>query len=166
MTMPGAEPPSAIDWQNLVSAGRDLLTPRTTGSTPTDEHVRRAVSSAYYALFHALASSNADALIGAPHDPATAAAWSRIYRALDHGTARRELQRYRHEFSSGAQAFVDAFQEIQNQRHAADYNHNDTFTSQQAEIWLARVEAIITDYLQSDRSERAYIAALTLVRGR
>ena len=39
-------------------------------SDDTPEHqddLRRAVSTAYYAMFHALANSNANALIGAPH---------------------------------------------------------------------------------------------------
>ena len=133
---------------------------------PTDEHVRRAISNAYYALFHALAMSNADALIGTPQDTLSVTAWSRVYRGLDHGTARRELQRHRHEFSVGARAFTDAFQELQNQRHAADYNHSESFTARQADAWLARVEAAIIEYLLADRSERAYIAALTLIRGR
>ena len=37
------------------------------GDTPErQEDLRRAVSTAYYAMFHTLANSNANALIGAP----------------------------------------------------------------------------------------------------
>ncbi len=81
MTTPASLPPTPIDWRNLIQAGRDLLNPQQTGLAATDEHVRRAVSNAYYALFHALADSNANALIGSPNDVATAAAWSRIFRS-------------------------------------------------------------------------------------
>ncbi len=104
MTAPGSPSATAVDWRNLIQAGRDLINPQQPGSSATDEHVRRAASNAYYALFHALAESNASALIGAPSDPLTASAWSRVYRGLDHVTARRELQRHRQEFSAPARS--------------------------------------------------------------
>ena len=56
------------------------------------DDLRRAVSTAYYAMFHALANSNANALVGAPTNN-DAMAWNRAYRALEHGDARR---RFRH----------------------------------------------------------------------
>ena len=166
MTTAGSAGPTAIDWENLISAGRDLLPPRTNGAPPTGEHIRRAISNAYYAMFHALAHSNADALVGAPRDAVTAATWLRVYRGLDHGTARRELQRHRRELSPEARAFADAFQDLQNRRHSADYNPGATFTVQQASVWLTEAQAAISDYLQTDRSERAYVAAVTLIRPR
>ena len=166
MTTPDSAPPTPVDWRNLIQAGRDLLNPQQLGRLPTDEHVRRAVSNIYYALFHALAESNATALIGSPSDALTAAAWSRVYRGLDHGTARRELQRHRQEFSVQARDFADAFADMQELRHIADYDHNAVITINEASAWLDNVEAIILDYLQAALSERIYIATLTLVRSR
>ena len=166
MTGPAYLPPNAISWHNLINAGRDLLNPQRNGDPPTDEHVRRAISSAYYALFHALASSNADALIGPPQDRRTAEAWTRVNRSLNHGPAEQVLRRHRQEFSPGSQIFADTFSDLQNQRHSADYDPNAIFTGNQPTIWLAVAEVAIIDYLQVDRSERAYIAALTLIRRR
>ena len=37
MTTAGSTGPTAIDWENLISAGRDLLNPRTNGAPPTGE---------------------------------------------------------------------------------------------------------------------------------
>ena len=86
MTTPGILPPNPIDWRNLIQAGRDLLNQQFTGHTLTREHARRAISIAYYSLFHALAESNAASLIGTLTDAASAAAWSRVYRGLpQHG---------------------------------------------------------------------------------
>ena len=158
--------PGAVAWRNLISMGRDLLVPKTDGTSPTDEHIRRAVSDAYYAMFHALAMSNADVLIGAPTDTATENAWIRVYRGLDHGAAARELRRHWQEFSASSQEFSDAFQEMQGRRHAADYNPYATFTIKDVSDWLTTAETAITAFLETDRGERAYIAALTLVRGR
>ena len=62
MTTPANPLPTTISWQNLINAGKDLLNPQRTGQPPMGEHIRRAISSAYYALFHALAASNAGAL--------------------------------------------------------------------------------------------------------
>ena len=166
MTTPDSAPPTPVDWRNLIQAGRDLLNPQQLGRLPTDEHVRRAVSNIYYALFHALAESNASALIGSPGDALTAAAWSRVYRGLDHGTARRELQRHRQEFSVQARDFADAFADMQELRHMADYDHNAAITINEASAWLDNVEATILNYLQAALSERIYIATLTLVRSR
>lgn len=59
MTTPASPTPVPIDWANLIQAGRDILNPRQLGRLPTHEHVRRAVSNAYYAMFQALAQSNA-----------------------------------------------------------------------------------------------------------
>ena len=166
MTMPHSAPPTPVDWRNLIQAGRDLLNTQQLGRPPTDEHVRRAVSNIYYALFHALAESNASALIGPPGDALTAAAWSRIYRGLDHTTARRELLRHRQEFSVQARAFANAFADMQQLRHAADYDHNAVIPINQVSARLDEAEAIILDYMQSALSERIYIATLTLIRPR
>ena len=166
MTTPDSAPPAPVDWRNLIQAGRDLLNPQHLGRLPTDEHVRRAVSNFYYALLHGLAGSNASALIGPPGDELTAAAWSRVYRGLDHTTARRELLRHRQEFSVQARRFADAFADMQQLRHTADYDHNATITINEVSTWLDDTEGTILNYLQSALSERIYIATLTLIRPR
>ena len=166
MTAPGSSPPIPIDWRNLIQAGRDLLNPQQVGNTPTREHVRRAISNAYYALFHVLAENNAAALVGTPSDAATTAAWSRVYRGLDHSRAHRELQRHQPEFSVQAQGFAKTFSDMQRFRHLADYDHTASFTAHEAMAYLDRVETAILDYTQVATSERVYIATLTLIRPR
>ncbi len=49
-----------MDWVELISASRLLA-----AGQPSQEALRRAVSTAYYAMFHALATSNADLIVGA-----------------------------------------------------------------------------------------------------
>ncbi len=166
MTTPANPTPVPIDWANLIQAGRDLLNPRQLGRLPTHEHVRRAVSDAYYAMFQALAHSNALALIGTPTDPDTAAAWSRIYRGLDHTTARRELQRHRQEFSLQARDFADTFRDLQELRHSADYDPNAAIPANDGSIYLEVAESAILGFAQITPAEKVYIATLTLVRPR
>ena len=84
------QPPEPISWTDLIAAGRRALTPEPPATHPTQAAVRRAVSDAYYAAFHALAASNADTLIGVAQDQLTTGAWVRVYRGLDHGRARAQ----------------------------------------------------------------------------
>ena len=48
-----------MDWIELIRASRLLAS-----GQPSQEALRRAVSTAYYAMFHALATSNADLIAG------------------------------------------------------------------------------------------------------
>ena len=167
MMTPAAKPPTPIDWGNLIRAGEDLLNLRGERSqSPTDEHIRRAVSNAYYAMFHALAASNADVLVGTPQDAVSEEAWTRVYRGLDHGRARRELRQLQGGLSKAAQDFAGLFDSLQESRHRADYDPSAAFTAQQTALLLEIAKYACAGYLQADRRERAIIAALTTVEQR
>lgn len=88
---------------------------------PRQASLRRAVSSAYYGLFHALAGLCADELIG----------WSQpwevftpVYRSLDHASAKKLFQQARDGRLLGPEvaAIGRVFILLQEQRHTADYN--------------------------------------------
>ena len=117
-------------------------------------------------MFHALAASNADALIGPAHDELTSRAWIRIYRGLNHSYAKSQFQQNRAILSPDAQTFANLLCRIQDERHNADYNPEETFTAQETASLLNNAEAAITNFLQTAPSERAAIAILTLVRTR
>ena len=81
-----------MQWRDLIAASRLLASMSDSDTVPLPDSLRRAVSTAYYAVFHALANSNADCLIGPPTDPLLEHAWHRIRRGLDHSQARRNLE--------------------------------------------------------------------------
>ena len=89
---PAFQSPEPISWTDLIAAGRATLIPQPAATQPTQAAIRRAISTAYYAAFHALTTSNADALIGPVHDQLTADAWTQIYRSLNHGQAKSQLE--------------------------------------------------------------------------
>ena len=101
------------------------------------DDLRRAVSTAYYAMFHALANSNANALVGAPANNDDAMAWNRAYRALEHGDARRRFRHTGHmdPFPRVVKEFAATFNRLQGERYAADYNPDHTFTLSGA-LWI------------------------------
>ena len=166
MTTSGVQPPEPINWSELIAAGRATLVPQPPATQPAPAAIRRAISTAYYAMFHALTANNVDVLISPAHNQLTADAWIRIYRGLNHNHARSQLQQNRTNLSASAQIFADLFCDLQNERHNADYNPEATFTIQAATTWLDKAETTITEFLQTSRTERAAIAILTLIRSR
>ena len=153
-------------WQDLIASSRLLTSTPETHPAPLPDSLRRAVSTAYYALFHALANSNADCLIGAPTDPLLQHAWSRVQRGLDHTVARRNLEQDRRRFSQPVQEFIATFAALQNARHTADYDSSRQFTLTEAQSWIDQAEKAITDFMAVDFNERRAVAAQALIRGR
>ena len=166
MTTRATQPPRPVDWRELIAAGRAALIAEAPATQPAPAAIRRAISTAYYAAFHALTTSNAEMLMGTVSDQLPVEAWIRIYRGLDHRQARTQLQQNRAALSVGARAFAELFYDLQIERHNADYNPLATFTAQTATNWLTKAEATIIDFLETSATERAAIAILTLIRPR
>jgi hypothetical protein len=103
----------------LLAVAYDLS--RRTGRRPREVFMRRAVSTAYYAMFHALARLCADQLVGGIH--AKTAAWARVYRSLDHKPAQTVLRSVEAAgLASQIVAFGEAFAQLQERRYQADYD--------------------------------------------
>ena len=149
-----------LSWQGLLASSHQAVT------SGSDDSIRRSVSTAYYAMFHALAISNADCLVGAPQGVLDQHAWLRAYRGIDHRDARRNLNQDRHLFFPPVQRFIDTFGELQDARHAADYDPSRVITTSEAMHWIHRAEAAIAEFLQVDRSERTAVAIQALIRRR
>ena len=153
-------------WQDLIATARLLTTTPHPNTQPLQDSLRRAVSTAYCAMFHALASSNADCLVGTPHDLLTEHAWSRIYRGLNHSTARRNLLQDRGLFSPQVGQFVRRFAQLQDQRHSADYDPNKSFTLPETIAWINFTEAAIEGFMQTSADERKMVAIQSLISRR
>ena len=102
--------------RDLIETARRLTQPAAAQPTQAD---LRAVSTAYYALFHCLAAAAADLLTGSDRSPE----WRQVYRALEHGKAERACRQqgalgaFAIEIHSFAKVFVDLWEA----RHEADY---------------------------------------------
>jgi uncharacterized protein (UPF0332 family) len=107
---------------------------------PKQANLRRAVSAAYYAVFHSLCRSNADMIAGSGN-ARPGRAWLQCYRAVDHGQAKSRCKDVHAKgFPPPIQAFADAFVALQEHRHRADYSPDKHFTKQEAAaiVGLAR----------------------------
>jgi hypothetical protein len=88
---------------------------------PQQVNLRRACSSTYYALFHALCATCARMLVG---PQGTKRAWSHVYRALDHKDIRENCARkaFIVRFPNAVQDFASMLVQMQIRRHQADYD--------------------------------------------
>ena len=161
-----------MNWQHLFDAARMLagdpgagISPRP--GRPRQAMLRRAISTAYYAMFHALCQSNADTLVGDAAMASNAELWVRTYRALDHRPARDRLNSYT---SAGAPAlsnFASRFGTLQSQRHDADYNPRRTFSRSQVISMIDRAETATQAFYNMPAPQRRTLAVhLLLSRSR
>ena len=149
--------------RDLIATARGLteIDPR----RPSQANLLRAVSTAYYAMFHCLAGTAANLLIGKGRSEA----WHRAYRALEHGSAKNacrnkeEMQR----FSPEIQGFADTFADLQEARQGADYAlDGDIYLKSRVLGDVASAEYAITQFEQADVQHRRAFAAHVLFRRR
>ncbi|MFN4169033.1 MAG: hypothetical protein ACK4HD_12050 [Pannonibacter phragmitetus] len=108
--------------KGLIASAKALC-PASSRRKPRQADLRRAVSAAYYAVFHELARTCADALVGATKARRPNRAWVEVYRGLDHGTAKNACNGASNvTFPQEIRNFSDAFKQLQAARHSADYD--------------------------------------------
>lgn len=85
---------------------------------------------------------------------------------MDDRDARRNLNQDLQLFSPPVQRFIDTFGELQDVRHAADYDPSRVITPSEATHWIGRAGAAIAEFVQADQSERTTVAIQVLIRRR
>ncbi len=154
-----------IDPQELIDACYKLV-PQPATVQPSKADMRRAISTAYYALFHALAASNADLIAGHPQSNLSSYAWERVYRRLDHGRAQNNLRGILNRLSQTGQSFARTFIDLNEQRNEADYNPNASITRYDTLNTISRAQTALGDFAQLSPEERRLLAAQSLFDNR
>ena len=162
-----------MNWRHLIDVARNLAgviddTPSAPGR-PRQMDLRRAVSSAYYAMFHALCRSNAETLIGAAPAMQATEPWVQAYRAMDHRPAKNKLTEYRakRQVHPDIDSFARTFAILQEQRHDADYDPRKTFTRREVARLIARAGVAAEAFYDVPVQDRRELAAhLLLARNR
>lgn len=148
---------------NLITAARDLLKVRR--GRPRQSNLCRAVSSAYYAMFHCLAGCCADALVGGSGSDRSRPAWRQAYRALEHGTARQRFRQVAvlRRFPIEVQEFANQFVDMQEKRHKADYDPHATFPKLIVEQDIEATDRAIRSFQQVPIKDRRAFAVYVLL---
>jgi hypothetical protein len=139
---------------------------------PKQASLRRAASASYYAVFHLLVD---DAVVGLVRGPNPDELRNLLRRAFDHGEMRRTCGA----FSGGTlpenlaaalggpvpadlRNVADAFLELQQARHEADYNLSRTFSRAEVRGLVAKARDAfhLWEAVRTSEAARLYLAAL------
>ena len=136
---------------------------------PLQEELKRAVSTAYYALFLHLCDATANLMLGTLRpDPGRRAAWQRMYRILQHGATRNKCQNRNEvrQFSSGIREFSETLLKAQDARHDADYDPFSKYTRQDVLDIITEARDAVEAFDATPRQERLHFIAYLLASDR
>ncbi len=152
--------------KELLSLARYILEQNNT--RPSQAALRRAVSTVYYALFHALAKSGADLLVGKTKRHRSKHAWQQVYRGLEHNSVRsaRRNKDILKKFHPSIQDFGDLFVNMCRARNNADYDPYATFTKSSVEAYIVRAEEAIKSFDKMPIKDRRAFCAYVLFKVR
>lgn len=129
--------------------------------------LRRAVSTAYYAMFHALSDVCASSFLGARSPDRCERAWTQAYRAVDHRKAREACRKCADEilsFPPAIQSFAKYFVTMQALRTQADYNPNGRYSRHEVLGQIDGAGKAIAALNDAPARHRKAFAAFVLLR--
>ena len=162
------------DPEGLLLVAKTLSDPG--ASRASDASLRRAVSTAYYALFHKVLRAAAERFMGSNKE--RSAGYRVLYRSFEHrhmreqcqaldvGVLSSKLQRQlrRRSVSADMREFASGFAALQEARHMADYDPAIEFLSSDALSLVAAADNAMAAFDRADPDEKADILALLMVR--
>jgi uncharacterized protein (UPF0332 family) len=129
--------------------------------------MKRAVSTVYYAMFHALCRNAADMLVGKTKAVRSQPAWVQTYRAVDHRFAKGQCQHATiKKFPKAIEDFAACFVDMQEARHRADYDPVTRFTRGEVISMIREARAVIEKLGRVASSDRIAFAAFVVMRHR
>lgn len=165
-----------ISSQDFLAHADELLTAGRRRGAPPQVNLRRAISAAYYGVFHHLLADAADAMVGKTRrgEPG----YGIVYRAFEHGRMRDRAGRainlpdkiahrlgiaaFSNLLRNGAAAFVA----LQAERHKADYDphYRPSLDTARAQIEAAR--GAISNFSVADKAEYQLFLIMLLFEAR
>lgn len=151
----------------------DRLIAAPSAGPPRQVDIRRAISSAYYGIFHFILARTADEFIGA--SKRSTKNYALAYRSVDHRslyelcgevsktTLKPKYRMYEptNGFGSNIAAFADAVRELQDKRHAADYDPTARFKTEDAKLALMTARSAIRRFERANEArKRAFLSLL------
>ena len=150
--------------EHLLQIATDLAEINT--RRPRRADLCRAVSTAYYALFHCLARTCADTLAGQSRSVGNRPMWRRVYRALEHRQARTRCENVPAWFPDELHEFGRTFATQQDRRHLADYDPDHPIRKSDVVADINDVRTAIARFLATPASVRRDFAIHVLMKVR
>ena len=135
---------------------------------PKQATINRAVSTAYYALFHALAGECVARLVGSPRSRRYWEVVSPVHRAIDHGAAWKTFERLARDraTSSNLKALAEIFVELQSARHSADYDPACRHSRREAQDFIDQARRAIEALGSLPKEDRLVLVVQLITKPR
>ncbi len=158
-----------MNWRDLIAIAQALargaVQPRI--GRPRQAELRRALSTIYYAAFHAFASNNANTLIGTGPQARNDPAWELTYRAMDHRTARSRCEHQSmSRFPMEIRQIGTLFARLQARRNRADYVPRTQYRRSEVLQLATETELAIEAFEATNPNQRRSFAAHLVFRER
>ena len=161
MTTVRFQPPSPLRPAALLDSAEAAVNNTAPGG-PSRETIHRAVSTAYYAVFHAISASNAAVQHGIPVDAATTQAWTSTYRRMRHNFAARSLEQHRSRLTRDARPLASVFIGLKAARETADYDPTQSITAIAANHWIREARDALSALQAMSADDRQILRNITL----
>ena len=161
-----------IDPQHLLEQADKLVGSASQGR-PRGVDLRRAISAAYYAIFHFTIAAAADSVV--PASKRSAPQYTRIYRGIDHRSLRElckaisgtNLGKYATHapptgFGPNIRDFATAVVDLLEKRHSADYDPQFRVTKSDALLTISTARAALSRFDLALASEKEVFLSLLL----
>jgi hypothetical protein len=155
--------------QQLLDQARFLL--RREARRPLQASLRRAVSASYYAVFHFLIDRATCQMFGSSHNRRKLR--DILSRAFDRGAMRDASRsfaggqlpdslRWQTPIPAGLRLIADNFNQLQDERHRADYDRADPFVRNEVAQLLTLAEEVFRLWptIEADDASQLYLACL------
>jgi hypothetical protein len=161
-----------LNPHHLFEQADRLIAPQAPGPSRQVD-LRRAISAAYYGIFHAILTAAADQFIGVTQR--STAQYRLVYRSIDHKALRLLCEDLKKQnlpakyaayapgngFGSNILAFSIAAVELQEKRHAADYDPSVRIRRSDAIVAVSAARAALARYRRaSPQRRRAFLTLL------
>ena len=151
---------------DLLKTAEALL--KVGGGNVSQANLRRAHSTVYYAMFHALAGCCADMLVGGTGSDRGEKAWRQVYRALEHGYSKQVCKQptLMKRFPKSIEDFGSFYVAMQAKRHSADYDPFIKLGKSEVRADLDQAKIAIEGLRREELKHRRAFCAYVLLKNR
>jgi len=164
---------TVVHPEQLFQQAEKLIEPPPAGPA-LQVSLRRAISSAYYGVFHFILTAVSDAFVGSSFR--TKPRYALVYRSVDHGTLRSlcaevakptPSARYRpyvpsSGFGPDLKLFAEVVADLQSKRHQADYDPLQRFQMRDARLAIETGRVAIARFKAAPEDSRKLFLTLLL----
>jgi hypothetical protein len=163
---------ATLNPDHLFEQADKLVVPSPAGP-PRQVDLRRAISAAYYGVFHFCLTAAADEFVGVTQRATSR--YALVYRSIDHKTFRDLCLEAKKPtppakfapyvptggFGPNIQSFSTAAIDIQEKRHLADYNPQPRFRTSDAKLAISTARTAVHGFQRaSDEQCKAFLTLL------